>query len=100
MPTQDPSRQDRASLLDCLYQRVGCTYLSDLKLPRYWQAERSALQRFPPQSFPPGDWEDALCYLTGERPPAQTAAKLRKLLLRRLARAPAHPDTPREKVSI
>lgn len=94
MPAQGLGQQGEASLLDCLYFRVGCMYLSDLKHPSFWSVERSALAGVPPEHFPPGDWADALDYLTGLDPPRRlTAARARKLLLKKLARPPAqHPN--------
>lgn len=89
MPALSPGRRSKASLLDCLYLPVGCMYLSDLKQPCFWKVVRAALARVPPEDFPPGDWADALDYLTGLAPPQRlTAAQARRLLLEELARPP------------
>ena len=63
-------------LLDELWDRVGCPYLSDLKDSVYTYAVRHALDALPPAAYTLREWEDAVHYLadqTVEFPSAETA---------------------------
>ena len=83
-------QQTALSLLDELAQRIGCTYLSDL---RFLDAPgRQALARtladIPAGAGGGRVWRGGLAYLCGE-PPEPTAADARPRLLERLTRSTA-----------
>ena len=58
------------SLLDELARRVDCEILSDLRyLDRQGRGQLArAVEALSPDGVPLSQWNDALCYLTGEPP--------------------------------
>lgn len=56
------------SLLDTLSAQIGCTYLSDLRFMDTLQHRRLAeiLKYISAKAFELREWNDALCYLTGD----------------------------------
>lgn len=60
---------------------TGCMYLSDLHLPSNLPLIRHTLHTIDPQSYPLKEWNDAVCYITGQAiqftDPKDAAAYLR-----------------------
>jgi hypothetical protein len=50
-------------LLDDLYEAVGCTYLSDLRLRSNHKRVVQALAQLSPQDYTPAQWQEAVRYL-------------------------------------
>ena len=71
-------------LLDELWDRVGCPYLSDLKNSVYTHAIRHALDALPPGAYTLRDWEDAAQYLAGQKVDCPSAETARRYLLEHL----------------
>lgn len=69
-------------LLDCLAQKAGCGYLSDLRYLSPW--ERFHLSRelllVPSGTFSLKSWNDALAYLAGLSPEADASAAKEALI--------------------
>ena len=81
-------QQTALSLLDELAQRIGCTYLSDLRFLDAPGRQARTLADIPAGAAGLREWNDALAYLSGE-PPEPTAADARARLLERLTRSTA-----------
>ena len=59
----------RPELLALLADLAGCTYLSDLRSPRFRAALPQALSRIPPEMYTASEWRAAACYLVSPPPP-------------------------------
>ncbi len=72
----------QTSLLELLAQKIGCSYLSDLRFLPAWRREQLAreVEMLPPQDASVFEWNDALCYLTGEGPEKTAEAARNRLL--------------------
>lgn len=57
---------DDMSLLDYLAAKVGARYLSDLHLAVYRSPLCHVLRALDIESFDLAEWNDAVCYITGE----------------------------------
>lgn len=57
----------KAALLETLRERVGYTYLSDLRRNGRAAHLRDVIASLDPASFPVTEWNDAVVYLTGSR---------------------------------
>lgn len=53
-------------LLESIQVQVGCMYLSDLHIPYNLPLVQSALRKIEPDSYPLREWNDAVCYITGQ----------------------------------
>ena len=53
----------RPALLELLADLAGCTYLSDLRSPRFRAALSQALSQIPPETYTASEWRAAACYL-------------------------------------
>ena len=68
----------RHSFLDETALKYGC-FISELTLdPELRRAAVYDLLHVEPGQYPPGQWEEAACYLTGSIQPFQTAEELRR----------------------
>jgi len=75
------------SLLDDAALRMGCEYLSDLRLLSGKQRSLLAreLEGVPSGKFPPSEWCDALEYLTGRRETHSDAEQAKAALIAALS---------------
>lgn len=72
--------REKKDLLEVLAERLGCTYLSDLRTKEFQsRAVRAALD-FSPEDYPAFQWQDAASYLLNLIEPPHTAEEARKLL--------------------
>lgn len=55
------------SLLDYLAAKVGARYLSDLRFPVYQLPLCHVLRRIEIEAFDLAEWNEAVCYITGEQ---------------------------------
>lgn len=53
-------------LLEFLQVQVGCMYLSDLHTPSNLPLVQRALRKIAPDSYGLKEWNDAVCYITGQ----------------------------------
>lgn len=53
-------------LLEFLQKQVGCIYVSDLHIPSNLPLIKSALRKIEPDIYGLREWDDAVCYLTGQ----------------------------------
>lgn len=53
-------------LLESLQVQVGCMYLSDLHTPSNLPLVQRALRKIKPDSYGLREWNDAVCYITGQ----------------------------------
>lgn len=53
-------------LLESIQVQVGCMYLSDLHIPSNLPLVQRALRKIEPDSYPLREWNDAVCYITGQ----------------------------------
>lgn len=53
-------------LLESLQIQVGCMYLSDLHIPSNLPLVQRALRKIEPDSYELREWNDAVCYITGQ----------------------------------
>lgn len=76
-------------LLECLAQKAGCGYLSDLRYLSPWEQFHLSreLLHVPSEAFSLKTWNDALAYLTGLSQQADASAAKERLyiLLRSLS---------------
>ena len=80
------------SLLDILAVRMACVNLSDLRFLSDWEQARLSriVEAIPACTATPRDWNDTLCYLTGEQPQStQEDARNRLILFLRQSRTEA-----------
>ena len=77
------------SLLDYLYGKTNCAYLSDLRFLNAGERQHLAreIRQISPEAAPLADWNEALRYLTGEADAADADAA-RKALISNLETAP------------
>lgn len=68
-------------LLETLSQRIGCTYLSDLHEPANQQAVLQAVQQIVSGKYSTQAWNDAACYITGEKCDFENEGTARKFLI-------------------
>lgn len=55
-----------SGLLESLQVQVGCMYLSDLHVSSNLPLVQSALRKIEPDSYGLREWNDAVCYITGQ----------------------------------
>ncbi len=65
---QTAGRQGRDDLLDTLAQRLGCSYLSDLKMPQHKAAIAELLTTIDAGQYALSQWNEALTYLCNAGP--------------------------------
>jgi predicted metal-dependent hydrolase len=58
-------RQRGRGLLEDLYRRVGCLYLSDLMLTENLRAIQTSLREIDPASYCLEEWRNAISFITG-----------------------------------
>ena len=60
-------------LLECLAQKAGCRYLSDLRYLSPWEQFHLTMElvQIPAEAFSLKSWNDALAYLAGLAPEAK-----------------------------
>lgn len=73
-------------LLECLAQKAGCGYLSDLRYLSPWEQFHLTMElvHIPSESFSLKSWNDALAYLAGLSPEA-TASDAKERLIQQLS---------------
>lgn len=54
-------------LLEVLQCRIGCMYLSDLRIPSNLPLVRHALRKIDAERFALHEWNDAVRYITGKK---------------------------------
>ena len=57
---------DQKHLLDILWERVGCTYLSDLKLPQTRPAAIEEIRQIEKHDYSIEMWNETLSYIFGK----------------------------------
>ena len=74
-------------LLECLAQKAGCGYLSDLRYLSPWEQFHLSreLLHVPSEAFSLKTWNDALAYLTGLSQQADASAAKETLMKQRFA---------------
>ena len=73
-------------LLECLAQKAGCGYLSDLRYLSPWEQFHLTMElvHIPVAAFSLKSWNDALAYLAGLSPEA-TASDAKERLIQHLS---------------
>ena len=71
----------KCSLLDCLYQKMGCDHLSDMRLIPYLNAKARyfliTLEDSRVSDYSVKQWNEAITYLYGEVPHLPTIKSIR-----------------------
>lgn len=75
-------RGGEVELLEYLSGKIGCMYLSDLRLSRNRLFLINCVQRLNPNDFPLKDWQDAVEYLFEYAPHFQTVEAARDYISR------------------
>ena len=68
-------------LLEELSARVGCPYLSDLRLECWHPILKIVLKDIKPEKYPLQMWNDAFSYITGENQPCSNQRQAYERLL-------------------
>lgn len=74
----------RTDLLEQLSARMGCQYLSDLRVTKRKFQCRTVLGEIPAEEYTTETWNDAIYYITGEKTKYTTPAEAKKGLIMRL----------------
>ena len=74
----------RTDLLEQLSARMGCQYLSDLRVTKRKFQCRAALEEIPAEEYTTDTWNDAIYYITGEKTEYTTPTEAQKGLIMRL----------------
>ncbi|MEA5002365.1 MAG: hypothetical protein VB081_02580 [Christensenella sp.] len=60
-------RHQKEDLLDALAKEADCAYLSELRDRGFYPSIVKALRRIDPEAYSLSEWNEAICYITGER---------------------------------
>lgn len=67
-------------LIDALYERVGCDYISSLRNPRNYPAIALVISRMEPEDYPLRQWQDAAHYISGQNEIFHSSSEARAFL--------------------
>ena len=65
---QTAGRRDRDDLLETMAARLGCSYLSDLKMPQHKAKLAELLTTIEADQYSLAQWNEALAYLCSAEP--------------------------------
>lgn len=74
----------RADLLEEIAAGMGCQYLSDLRDTEHRKLCYGVVLQIPFPNYTASAWNDAYCYITGEKAAFEYAEEAKERLLRRL----------------